>query len=102
MCTFDDAQANKIHSLLRRPIRAKGIATIQPYETRIDSLHIRDVELLPSLDLGGGNFFANSTIKELAATQRVKPIKNVSVLAGALSKDEDIDEFLSEIYKGRE
>jgi hypothetical protein len=102
MCTFDERQANKIQNLLRRPVRVKGIAVLQPYATRIESLHIEEIEPLPSLSLGEGNFFASSSIEELAAAQKVEPLKRASALVGAFPEDEDIDAFLSDIYSSRE
>ena len=101
MCSFDDRHAAKIQSLLRRPVRAKGEATLKPYTDRIELLHIEEVEALPSLSLGKGNFFAGSSIAELAAAQNVKPLRSISVLAGGFPDDLDVDKFLGEIYSSR-
>jgi hypothetical protein len=102
MCTFDTRQANKIQSLLRRSVRVKGTAIFLAHATRIDSLHIEDIDPLPSLSLGEGNFFASQSLQELAEAQKIKPIKDVSGLAGTFPNDEDIDDFLKEIYSARE
>ena len=58
-------------------------------------------ESLPALSLGEGNFFAESSISELAASQKVKPLKDTSTFASGFPPDEDIDEFLEEIYSAR-
>ncbi len=102
ICTFDERQANKIQGLLRKPIRATGVATFAPNTTRIDTLQIESVEPLPSLSLGGGNFYVSATVEELASAQKVAPLKRASDLAGAIPEEEDIDKFLSDIYQARE
>jgi len=101
MCSFDDRHAAKIQSLLRTPVRATGEATLKPYTDRIELLHIEEIERLPSLSLGEGNFFAGSSIAELAAAQNVKPLKSISVLAGGFPDDLDVDKFLEDIYSNR-
>jgi hypothetical protein len=101
MCTFDESRANQVHALLRKPVRALGEAILQPHTSRIESLHIESIERLPSLSLGEGNFFASPSLSELASVQKVKPMKDISSLAGGFPKDEDIDDFLEEIYSAR-
>jgi hypothetical protein len=100
-CTFDERDATRIQSLIRLPVRATGEATIAPYTDRIESFHIHKIERLPSLSLGEGNFFAESSLSELAATQKVKPLKDMADFASGFPPDEDIDEFLEEIYSAR-
>jgi hypothetical protein len=46
-------------------------------------------------------FFANSSIEELARVQNVSPVMDPSVLSGGIPEDEDIDAFLQEIYGTR-
>jgi hypothetical protein len=41
------------------------------------------------------------SLSELAASQRVKPPKDISSIASGFPEDEDIDEFLEEIYSAR-
>lgn len=45
-------------------------------------------------------FLTPRTIKQLIAEQHVRPIANISVLGGAIP-DEDVDEFVAEIYRDR-
>ena len=48
------------------------------------------------------SFFEPKTLQELAKQQGVRPVKDVSVFAGGIPTDEDIDEMLEEIYRLRE
>ena len=101
MCVFEPERENEIYQLLRKPVRVKGEATLQPYTDKIDSVHIDEISALPSLSLGEGNFFTRSSIAELAEIQNVKPLTDPSVLAGGIPNDQDVDEFLGEIYSTR-
>jgi len=48
-----------------------------------------------------GQFFAASTLEELAEAQGVGPIKDPEEMAGAWPEGEDVDAFLKETYEGR-
>ena len=100
ICTFGPEHENDVHTLLRQPVRAVGSARIQPNSGRIDSLEIQKIEPLPSLSLGEGNFFMTSSIEQLAASQGVKPLRDVSQLSGLLADDE-VDDFIAAIYESR-
>jgi hypothetical protein len=100
-CTFDADLENQIYDLLRKPVRAIGEALLQPYTDRIESVHIESISPLPSLALGAENFFAEQSISKLAKLQKVKPFRDISTLAGGIPDDQDIDEFLGEIYGAR-
>jgi hypothetical protein len=52
--------------------------------------------------LGDRSFFEAKTLQELARTQGVGPVKDISVFAGGFPEDEDLDELLEEIYRLRE
>lgn len=101
MCAFDARHENLVYSLLRKPVRAKGEATLQPYTERIEFVHIHTIEPLLSLSLGEGNFFSSPSITELANAQKVRPLSDLSVLAGGIPRDLDVEEFLEEIYSAR-
>jgi hypothetical protein len=101
MCSFDANQADLVYSLMRKPVRLSGLATFQPYTDRIESVRIRQLEPLPALFMSERNFFTGQTIEELARCQEVKPIQNVAVLSGGFPTDEDVDEFIEEIYSAR-
>ena len=101
LCTFEERNATQVQLLIRPSVRVIGEATIAPYSDRIDNLLIQTIERLPSLSLGKENFFKESSISELASIQKVKPIKDMSTFASGFPVDEDIDEFLEEIYSAR-
>ncbi len=100
ICTFPHEYENKVQGLLRQPVRATGLAKIQPHTDRVDSMDIQSLEPLPSLALGEGNFFQSPDLYQLATSQGVKPISDVSSLAGLLSDDE-VDDFIAAIYEER-
>ncbi len=100
MCSFRPEDEHVIQTLLRQPVRASGIATIQPYTGRIELLDISSIEALPSLSLGEGNFLASQSIQQLIEAQSVKPIRDISRFAGIIPDDE-IDDFVSDIYQSR-
>jgi len=56
---------------------------------------------LPPLDLGEASFLANRSIKDLAQLQRVKPLKDMAVLAGGIPDDDDVGNMIEEIYAAR-
>jgi hypothetical protein len=47
------------------------------------------------------DFFAEPSVEELAIEQNVKPFNDISELAGGIPADQDLDEFLGEIYAAR-
>ena len=46
------------------------------------------------------DFLAAKTIEQLIAEQGISPIADVSIFSGVIP-DEDIDEFVADIYRGR-
>ena len=54
----------------------------------------------PRSPLGGG-FFAPKSIDQLIAEQGIHQITDLEALSGAIP-DEDLDEFVAEIYRSRE
>lgn len=101
LCTFEERDSGLVQSLLREPVRVLGEGTFQAYTQRLESLHIKTIERLPSLSLGEGNYYAESSLVDLAASQKVKPLKSAVDLSGGFPSDENIDQFLDEIYKAR-
>ena len=100
-CAFEPEQANEVYQLMRKPVRVSGVATLKAYTDRVEQIHIDSIAPLPSLHLGEGNFFANPSVEELATMQKVNVLKDISVLAGGIPDDENIDEFIGEIYAAR-
>jgi hypothetical protein len=52
--------------------------------------------------LGDRSFFAGKSIQELARSQGVTPVEDISVFAGGIPDDEDVDKMLEEIYRLRD
>jgi hypothetical protein len=101
LCVFERDKADLIYQLMRKPVRVKGIGTLKPYTERVEQIHIEEIDTLPSLNLGEGNFFANRSIQELAKMQKVTALKDISVLEGGIPEDEDVDRLVEEIYAAR-
>ncbi len=89
ICTFGPEHENDVHELIRKAVRVVGLGRIQPRSDRIDSLEIQKIQVLPSLHLGGGNFFSTPSIEQLADAQGVKPLKDASALRGVLASKFD-------------
>ncbi len=51
---------------------------------------------------GDSSFYEGRTIGELAQCQGVGAVNDVSVFAGGIPDDEEVDEMLEEIYRLRE
>jgi hypothetical protein len=100
-CSFGEDKADRVQNLLRHPVRAVGLATYPPYSDRIECLQIESLEPLPSLNLGEGDFFKPRSILELAASQKVKPIRDIGALSGVFEEGDDVDAFLEDIYASR-
>jgi transcriptional regulator with XRE-family HTH domain len=47
--------------------------------------------------LGNRDFFAGKSLTDLAREQGVGPVKDISVFAGGIPDDEDVDELLAEL-----
>jgi len=52
--------------------------------------------------LADSDFFKGKSIAELAHEQGVGPVMDISVFAGVIPDDDDVDEMLAEIYRLRE
>lgn len=101
VCTFDASRSNEVQQALRHPVKIEGTATVNSVTGRIDSIRIERLTPLDSLELDAGSFFAHPTFDTLVRQQAIKPVKSVGDLAGALSDDFDVDEFVADIYRER-
>ena len=101
LCTFDPQRADEIYSLLRKYVRVKGEGTIHPYTDKIELMHIGEIIPLSPMALSDQSFFANPSIGDLMAANNVQPLNDLSVLAGGIPPDEDVDEMLRVIYDAR-
>jgi hypothetical protein len=100
-CTFDPSKADQVQKLLRKNVRVKGEGRIHPYTDKVEVLHINEITLASLEALADESFFANPSLEELIAASNVKPITDVSVLAGWVPDDEDVDEMVKHIYESR-
>jgi hypothetical protein len=100
-CTFSVEREAEVYALLRKPVRATGEAVLLPYTERVESMRIDTINQVLSLALEKDSFFASSSIEELAASQKVGPIRDVGGFVGAFPENEDIDDFLNDIYAAR-
>lgn len=64
------------------------VAAAQPLEAGVSG----DERLL-----GNSDFFRGKSLTELAREQGVLPVKDISVFAGGIPDDEDVDELLAEL-----
>jgi hypothetical protein len=101
LCTFDPQRADEIYGLLRKYVRVQGEGTIHPYTDKIELLHIAEIVPLSPMALSDQSFFANPSISDLMAANNVQPLNDLSVLAGGIPPDEDVDEMLRVIYDAR-
>ncbi|MCC7010374.1 MAG: hypothetical protein IT184_16315 [Acidobacteria bacterium] len=101
ICTFAPELAKKVQDNLRRPVRLEGNATINAYSKRIETLDIVDVHPIDPLTMDAGSFFAHPTFEQLAQQQGIEPLRDASVLAGALPDDFDVDAMVEGIYRQR-
>ncbi len=99
-CSFGPDHEGDILALLRQPVRATGLARIQPRSDRVDSLEIQRIEALPSLSLGEDHFILSPDIQQLAASQHIGPFRDAGALGGVLT-DEEVEDFVAEIYRTR-
>ncbi len=101
ICSFSQEQENKVYGLLRKPVKVQGVALLQPTTQRVMSVVIEDIEPMESLAFGEGDFFVTRDIESLAKMQDVSPLKTAGELSGGIPQEEDVDEFLDDIYKSR-
>jgi hypothetical protein len=101
LCTFDPQRADEIYNLLRKYVRVKGEGIIHPYTDKIEVMHIGEIIPLSPMALSDQSFFANPPIGDLMAANNVQPLNDLSVLAGGIPPDEDVDEMLRVIYDAR-
>jgi hypothetical protein len=100
-CTFPSFLADKVQSLLRRTVRGFGVATFAAHTDKIERLALESLEPLASIQLGEGHFMNSKSLVQLAELQDVKPLASLKTLAGAIPAEEDVDDFLEQIYCSR-
>jgi hypothetical protein len=62
-----------------------------------------EAQVLPTTEFAGNpDFFTVKSIRELAESQGVVPVRDIRIFAGGISDEENLDEMLEEIYRLRE
>lgn len=100
-CTFSPLQTEAVYAALRRPVRAAGHAKIDPNTNRPIELSLESLAVAAPNHGGETAFFQSQTLDQLAAAQDVRPITDPAALAGGWPDDENLDEFLEQIYAER-
>ena len=101
LCTFRPEQEQEVYDALRKPVRIYGTATINPNSEKIESIAIGKIGIVEQLLVGAKDFHSGRTLQQLADAQGVQPLVNPKVLSGGFPDDEDVDEFLEDIYSSR-
>jgi hypothetical protein len=101
LCTFRPEQEQEVYDALRKPVRVSGTATINPNNEKIESIAIGEIGVVEQLLVAARDFHSGRTLQQLADAQAVQPLINPKILSGGFPDDEDVDEFLEEIYSSR-
>jgi hypothetical protein len=87
--SFDKNQVEDVYHAVHKPAKAK----VDPKTHKLRNI---EVEALAAK----GDFFTAKTIDQLTAEQGAHPVTKLEALSGVIP-DEDIDEFIAEIYQDR-
>jgi len=92
------ARAAKLTPERRREIAQKAVAARWAKSVQAPPVVNAQSDNRP---IGSGeSFFSSKTIDQLIAEQGTLPVSDLSIFAGAIP-DEDLDEFVADIYRGR-
>lgn len=91
--SFGSDQASAVLEATKKPVKA----TVDPKTHKLENIEITSG---PTIE-GNRRFFIPKTIGQLVAEQGVHPIKDLQSLAGAIP-DEDVDDFIADIYRDRQ
>ncbi|HEY3975587.1 MAG TPA: hypothetical protein VGM18_21490 [Candidatus Sulfotelmatobacter sp.] len=101
VCTFKPEQEEDVYAALRKPVKVFGTATINPNSGKVESIAIEKIGVVEQLLIGARDFHAGRSMEQLAEAQGVQPLDNPKVLAGGWPDNEDLDQFLEDIYSSR-
>jgi hypothetical protein len=101
LCTFTPEQEEEVYAALRKPVKISGTATINPNNGKVESIAIEKIGVVEQLLIGAKDFHSGRSLEQLAEAQGVPPLDNPKVLAGGWPDDEDVDEFLEDVYSSR-
>ena|SRR6266446_7830317 len=91
--SFGSDKAETVLEATRKPVRA----AVDPETHNLEGIEITSPPALK----GERSFFDARTIDQLIAEQGIHPITDLKLLAGAIP-DEDVDDFVADIYRDRE
>ena len=100
LCFFGLEFEEKVQANIRQPVRVRGIAKIQADSDRIEHVEMSALEPLSSMSLGEGSFLQSPNIEELADAQNIAPYLKGNAIDW-FDSEEEIEAFVSEIYKAR-
>jgi hypothetical protein len=101
VCTFTPEQEQEVYDALRKPVKVYGTATVNPNNSRVDSIAIEKISVVEPLMIGAKDFHNGRSLEELAEAQGVSPLDNPKVLVGGWPEGDNIDEFVEGIYSSR-
>jgi hypothetical protein len=101
LCSFDNSREAEVYEMLRKPVRITGKARINPNTGKTEEIQIETIGLMEELLVGAKSFFAGRSIEELAEAQGVKPLTDPKQLVGGWPAEDELDDFLEEIYTAR-
>ena len=94
----ESEKENEVYEGLRKPIQLTGKARINPNTGKIEEVHIKEIGIVDQLLVGAKEFFSGRSIEELAQAQGVSPLVKPEKLAGGWPEEDDLDEFLKDVF----
>lgn len=108
ICTYSEDLATEVMKNLRRFVRIRGIATIDPAAAAIRSFEIRDLEPIEELThppipvVPPSMFWEPRSFEELAAEQGIYPLEDWTAITTGWPDDADFDSFLAAVRSVRD
>lgn len=100
-CAFSATVEDDVFLNLRRPVRVKGVASINRHTGRTESLAITEITPLDPLQANPEAFFKGANFAQLVAEQGVDPVSTPRDLQGLWRDEDDVDAFVAEVYRQR-
>lgn len=101
LCTFEKSKENEVYAALRKPVRITGRVHINPNTGTAEELQIEEIGPMEQRMAGARDFFSGGSIEDLAEAQGVKPLFDPEKLAGGWPIEQELDDFLEEVYRTR-
>jgi hypothetical protein len=100
-CSFDNDSADDVYAALRHVARITGTAVINPTTKRPEDIQLTSVTVLDPLLVNADEFFSGLSLEQLAQAQGVDLGQDIRPISDAWPENEDLDEFLADIYSRR-